>query len=451
MSKTAEFEISPAFLYLWNSEQPRYEVLKGGAGSGKSYHLAMRLITDAASIEGCNVLVVRKIEKTLKNSCFSLFKQIINAHDMTDDFKITKQPMEIRHIGTGNQIIFAGLDDPEKIKSITAEKGNVEKVWMEEASEFDQGDLDQLSTRLRGISKIKKQVFISFNPISEEHWLKSAFFDFPTQYQDVRTSDTTYKDNKFLDEDYKKHLESYAASNIYFFAVYCKGEWGSIDDNDTIVPYHLAHKARMRKDAEEFGPLYLGLDVARYGDDSTVCYVRRGNKILGKRKLQGKSSLPVAEMVVRLLSLHRKNSRDQIIVNVDATGLGSGAVDMLNLLTQKIPGVEVREIYFGGKATQSDRYKNAVTEMYFNIRDNIEMISLLENDSELLPELCKRKYSVDQRSQGVFQIEKKDDFKKRVGKSPDNADALVLAFYEENQHNRDVKKKNRYKGLQNAG
>jgi len=446
-----DFEIAPRFMYLWNDDQPRYEVLKGGAGSGKSHQVAMRLLSDLVSIDGCNILVVRKIEKTVKNSCFSLFKQIILEHGMSEDFKITKQPMEIKHKGTKNVVIFAGLDDPEKIKSITAEKGNIEKVWMEEASEFDQEDLDQLSTRLRGRSAIKKQVFITFNPISEEHWLKEAFFDQPLRYQDVRTTTTTHRDNPFLDSDYRSHLESYAATNPFFFAVYCRGEWGSIDDDDTIVPYHKAHQARFRKGVDEDGPLWVGLDVARKGNDSTVCYIRRGMRVLGKRKLQGASSKPVAEMVIRLMSLHRKSSKDRIIINVDATGLGSGAVDMLNLLTEKIHGVEVREIYFGGSAVKNDRYKNAVTEMYFNIRDIVDAMALIESDSELLPELCKRKYDIDKMSQGIFKIEDKDDFRKRIGKSPDSADALVLAFYEEKQHNKDVKKKNRYAGLKHAG
>ena len=122
---------------------------------------------------------------------------------------------------TGNEIAFAGLDDVEKIKSITFANGELTHEWVEEATECREEDINQLKVRLRG-GKSKKQMVLSFNPINIQHWIKRHFID--TGLATVCFS--TYKDNKFLTDDDRKALEDLKHVDEYTYNVYCLGQWG---------------------------------------------------------------------------------------------------------------------------------------------------------------------------------------------------------------------------------
>ena len=129
--------------------------------------------------------------------------------------------MRIKCLLTGNEVAFAGLDDVEKIKSITFENGELTHIWVEEATETQEADINQLKVRLRG-GKSKKQIVLSFNPINIQHWIKKHFID--SKLATVCFS--TYKDNKFLTDDDRKALEDLKYIDEYTYNVYCLGQWG---------------------------------------------------------------------------------------------------------------------------------------------------------------------------------------------------------------------------------
>lgn len=131
--------------------------------------------------------------------------------------------MRFTHLPTGNEIILHGMDDQEKIKSIAG----ITSVWCEEATELEEVDFNQLELRVRGETSNYKQFIVTFNPISETHWLKGRFFD--VQDNEVMTLTTTYQDNCFLDADYVKHLTERVRSNANLYKVYVLGEWGKVD------------------------------------------------------------------------------------------------------------------------------------------------------------------------------------------------------------------------------
>ena len=131
--------------------------------------------------------------------------------------------MRFTHNPTGNEILCAGMDDPEKIKSIAG----ITSVWCEEATELDELDFNQLELRVRGETSTYKQFIITFNPISEQHWLKKRFFD--NQDSETYILNTTYKDNSFLDDDYIHHLQERVKANPNLYKVYVLGEWGKVD------------------------------------------------------------------------------------------------------------------------------------------------------------------------------------------------------------------------------
>ena len=122
---------------------------------------------------------------------------------------------------TGNEVVFAGLDDVEKIKSITFANGELTEVWIEEATECQEADINQLKVRLRG-GKTKKQMVLSFNPVNIQHWIKRHFIDSGL----ATVCWTTYKDNKFLTDDDRKALEDLKYTDEYTYEVYCLGKWG---------------------------------------------------------------------------------------------------------------------------------------------------------------------------------------------------------------------------------
>lgn len=210
-----------SFKYLINAD-PRYLVLYGGAGSGKSVFIVQRYVKRLLEEKNLNLLVIRQVSKSNRDSTFALFKQIISKWNLSTLFKINHSDMRVKCIN-GNEVIFEGLDDVEKLKSVTFESGELTDVWVEEASEIQEADFNQLDVRLRGKGK-KKQIVISFNPIDINHWLKKRFVDVETDNIIVHKS--TYKDNQFLDDDYKRLLESYKDTDPYYYQVYCLGEWG---------------------------------------------------------------------------------------------------------------------------------------------------------------------------------------------------------------------------------
>ena len=227
MTNEIEIEISKRvfndkFLPLIDDDN-RYIVLYGGAGSGKSVFAAQWLLYMLLKRDKFNLLVVRNTGKSNRDSTFALFKQIITKWKLYKYFKINESDLRITCLLNKHQIIFAGLDDVEKLKSITFADGELTTIWIEEASEIQESDFNQLDVRLRGLGA-KKQIILSFNPIDINHWLKRRFFDI--KQDNVTICHSTYKDNKFLDDDYKRLLESYKDTDEYYYNVYCLGQWG---------------------------------------------------------------------------------------------------------------------------------------------------------------------------------------------------------------------------------
>ena len=205
--------------YLDNKD--RYLVFYGGGSSGKSYFIAQRFIYKLIHPTRCNLLVVRQTGDTNRRSTFPLLKQVISNWNLSEHFKVNESDMRIKCKLSGNEVAFAGLDDVEKIKSITFENGELTDIWCEEATECQEADINQLKVRLRG-GKSKKQMVLSFNPINIQHWVKRHFIDSGL----ATVCFSTYKDNKFLTDDDRKALEDLKEIDEYTYDVYCLGKWG---------------------------------------------------------------------------------------------------------------------------------------------------------------------------------------------------------------------------------
>ena len=224
----------------------RYQLYFGGSSSGKSCFLATRAVLDV--LAGRNILVVRKVQRTLHASCWNEVMKAMRRLHAQGLFKVSRSDMTMTVRRTGAQILFAGLDDVEKIKSITPMNGALTDVWIEEATECTKDDFKQLDKRLRGPSAFPKRVTLSFNPTWRDHWIFREFFGgwleegqavekkpgvtvVPGRsYSDRRMSilRTTYLDNRFLTGDDRRALEEESAG--YYHTVYTLGRWGTRGD-----------------------------------------------------------------------------------------------------------------------------------------------------------------------------------------------------------------------------
>lgn len=201
--------------YLDNED--RYLLFFGGGSSGKSYFIVQRYIKKLMS-QKMNLLVVRQTGNTNRDSTFALFKQVIRDWNVGSLFDITDLRIKCHN---GNEVIFRGLDDVEKIKSTTFENGELTDIWVEEATETLEADINQLKVRLRGGTS-KKQMVLSFNPINVSHWIKAHFIDSKL----ATVCHSTYKDNKFLTKEDIETLEAFKDIDEYYYNVYCLGQWG---------------------------------------------------------------------------------------------------------------------------------------------------------------------------------------------------------------------------------
>ena len=171
-------------------------------------------------------------------------------------------------------------------------------------------------------------------------------------------------------------------------------------------------------------PLVMGVDVARFGDDRSVIFLRKGRdaRTWPPEKHQGLDLMTLAGRVAERAAAERVAA-----VFVDEGGVGAGVVDRLRQLgVPRVVGIN-----FGGAAARVDgegvkpRYANERAEIWGSVKDWLEQGSLAP-DPELAADLSGVEYGFN--AKGEIQLEKKDDMKKRGLASPDIADALALTF-----------------------
>ncbi|QIK58282.1 PBSX family phage terminase large subunit [Erysipelothrix sp. HDW6A] len=220
---------NPIYLEHMMNNQNRKQHYFGGSSSGKSFSLAQRTVLDV--LEGRNYLICRNVATTIKRSVFNEIVKAMNNFKVRKYFDVNKSDFVITCTLNQSQILFTGLDDTEKVKSITPIKGVLTDIWVEEATECNLKSIKQLEKRLRGRSKFKKRMTFSYNPVLKTSWLYTEYFNGlwqdDKQYvegNDVSILKTTYKDNLFLSQDDVDGMEN--ETDPYHYEVYTLGNWG---------------------------------------------------------------------------------------------------------------------------------------------------------------------------------------------------------------------------------
>jgi phage terminase large subunit len=223
-----------AAYYPYLDSTARTQIFFGGSGSGKSWFVAERCLIDV--MRGVrNYLVCRQVGRTIRGSVFQQILRVMAEWGIASLFSVNKSDMLITCISNGYQIIFVGLDDVEKLKSLTPAKGARTDIWIEESTETSMDTVKQLYKRQRGgEASVPKRVTFSFNPILQSHWIYDEFFA-PLGWSDTQTVHesesllivkTWYKHNRFLTPDDVRDLEN--ESDEYYRSVYTYGNWGTL-------------------------------------------------------------------------------------------------------------------------------------------------------------------------------------------------------------------------------
>ncbi len=197
----------------------------GSAGSAKSYFITQKLIIRALN-EKIKILVCRRYGTTLRNTCFSLFKDILAKWKLTEYVKIRETDFTIR-FPNGSEIIFMGLDEETKLLSLN----NIGAIFIEEAYEVPKPIVEQLNLRLRGNTE-NQQILMAWNPINRNHWL----YDFceVNPPQSFIYLHSTFRDNPFLNAQYIKELEEMYTRNPARARIFCDGLWG-VDSEGLVI------------------------------------------------------------------------------------------------------------------------------------------------------------------------------------------------------------------------
>lgn len=215
----------PKFLPMLTDYTHRWEFWVGSAGSGKSYTIVQKLIIRACN-EPIKILVCRRYATTLRNTCFSLFKEVLEKWQLLPHIKINESDFRIR-FPNGSEIIMIGLDDEHKLLSLN----NVSTIWIEEAYEVEKNKVEQLNLRMRGQAE-NQQLILSWNPISKQSWLYNFTVENPPNNSIYLHS--TYRDNPFLNKEYIAALDEMEHRNPQKYRVYGLGEWG-VDSEGLVI------------------------------------------------------------------------------------------------------------------------------------------------------------------------------------------------------------------------
>ena len=328
-------KLNPAVFNDWiyqsiDDYSKRIEVYYGGAGSGKSYGATQKVLLKALKYRR-KVLVIRKIQRTIKDSIWALLISHLHASGFYNACRVNRSDFEIA-LPNGSIFIFKGLDDPEKIKSIDG----ITDIVIEEATELTEDDFTQLNLRLRALVD-HLQIYLMFNPISKKNWVYDYFFVRALPLN-VKIIKTTYQDNRFLSDEYREELERLKDRNPAYYRIYCLGEFATLDK--LVFP---VYTTKIISEADIAGlKRWIGLDFGYINDPSAIVwgYIDTANKriyVTGEYVKRGMKNNEIAETITDL-GLHKdksygdcaeRKSIDEIRdkgVNIDPTEKGKDSV-----------------------------------------------------------------------------------------------------------------------------
>lgn len=357
------------------------------------------------------IACMREIQDSIKDSVHKLLSDRIYYYHLTE-YKVGENTIVNRI--TGTTFIFKGLREQNSgnIKSLEG----IDIVWLEEAQKISRNSWNILDPTIR---KSGSEIWISMNREAENDPVWQAVALHPDS--NTLIVKVNYTDNPFCPEEMKYLAERCRKENSEEYEHIWLGAPVTEANSRLIAAKHV-RKAIECQVENSSSPLIIGLDVARFGDDASVFCFRRGRICLFFESYAKYDNVAVANRATAIIKEYRPSR-----IFVDAGGVGGGVVDILHDRGYK---KIVRPVMFGSRAISADRYYNRRAEMWDELRRwlSAEQNVQLPADEELAAELCAPDKKYD--SRGRLYLEEKEKIKKRLGHSPDKADALALTFAE---------------------
>lgn len=354
---------------------------------------------------------MREVQDSIKDSVHKLLSDRIAYYDLSD-YRVMES--KIVNKITGTTFMFKGLQEQnaDNIKSLEG----LDIVWLEEAQKISKRSWDILNPTIR---KAGSEIWISMNREKENDPVWMAVGANP----DERTLvvKVNYTDNPFCPEEMRYLADRCRRENPDDYEHIWLGAPASANSRQ-LISYKSVRQAMDNVVEPSKSSLIIGLDVARFGDDRSVFCFRRGRVCTEFRSYAKLDNVAVANYATFFI----RECRPQCVF-VDAGGVGGGVIDILHDRGYK---KLVKPIMFGAKAMRDERYHNRRAEMWDELRQwlNSELPVQLLHDEDLCAELCAVNKKYD--SLGRLQLEEKEEIKKKLGRSPDFADALALTFAE---------------------
>lgn len=400
---------------LWKSKR-RYLCAWGGRGSGKSWDRAMHMIVRHITEPGLSSICLRDVQKSLDQSVYKLLVETAARLGVSELITPIASDRVIKTPG-GGIIVFNGINEFNAVNIKSLEGFDI--AWLEEAQTITVGALDMLRPTIR---KPGSQIWATYNPR-----LRSDPIDVMMRqdhrFQESRTVvEANWRDNPFRGPELEEERLLDLAGDADRYANIWDGAYQSESDMQ-FIGGGLVREAMTRPPYAEIGDeLVMGVDVARFGDDRSVIYIRRGRdaRTTDMFTYQGADTMAVAARVMVEMDRLRPDG-----VFIDEGGVGGGVVDRCRQLGYSVVGVN-----FGGKADRfiegNPKCANKRAEMWATMRAWLQSGGAIRDSRTLEMDLTGPLYSFDANNRIV--LERKSDMKKRGVASPDEADALALTF-----------------------
>ena len=389
--------------------------MEGGRGAGKSEDVATYCGEEADTMYSKPILIVcgREILDSIDDSCKSLIESKLYDMGIIDNFKITNR--DIVHKKYGNRIIFKGVG--VNIRSIKSIHGaNI--FWGEEAQEFSFRTMELLPPSIRGTGA--KMIF-TWNPDLPSDPIEEYFRD--KAPEGTLKFNVNYYDNRFFPEVLRRQKDKLKEIDFEAYEHVWLGHYKSASTRN-LFPVRLVEesKNRLTIDKREAKRI-LGVDIARFGDDSTVLKMRHGfDSTFPPVSHRGFDSNQVETSIKDYVLEHEVDT-----IVIDCTGgHGSGVFDHLLKFYQDT-NVEVIE-YNSSYSANDNSFKNARAECYVKFRDWMKEGGKINKDVELVAELENTEYFYT-KAKNQIQIEAKDKIKEKIKRSPDKSDAEAMTFF----------------------
>ena len=403
------------FAPLWKSKR-RYLCAWGGRGSGKSWDRAMHMIVRHITEPGLSSICLRDVQKSLDQSVYKLLVETAARLGVSELITPIASDRVIKTPGNGI-IVFNGINEFNAVNIKSLEGFDI--AWLEEAQTITMGALDMLRPTIR---KPNSQIWATYNPRLRTDPIDVMMRQDP-RFEESRTVvEANWSDNPFRGPELEEErlLDLQGDRNRYDHI------WGGAYQSESDMQFiggGLVREAMTRPPYAEIGDeLVMGVDVARFGDDRTCIWTRRGRDARSIKPIimKGADTMAVAARVMAEIDMLRPDA-----VFVDGGGVGGGVVDRCRQL-----GYSVVEVNFGGKADRHiegvPKAANKRSQMAATLREWLRSGGALPDDRAIEMDFTGPLYSFD--ANNAILLEKKSEMKKRGIPSCDTLDALSLTF-----------------------